>query len=329
MISVILTHINLIPGMQYLQAFMLPLFALLSGYLLPSSIPSWSSILTKKGLHLLTPYFLIGLISLLYWRLFLQNLPVFHEFFQPTSELVLALLTGHDLVFNGPLWYLFELFLAFLWWRMTAGANRYTVGLGLIFLFSKYIISRLLDGQRMFAPLPLSLYLVGYLHLGSFLKTKQAFLMRIPVWMTAIIFFVVVSFNGAVNLYALTLNNIFLFLIGSISGSLIVINLSMTLEKYLHIPVVRLCSYCGEHSLALLTWHWPLLLTLNALLSIYGIFALFGGTSSLVHYNLPPHKDPLSLFIRFIFLILYLSWAVFGPLIIDFILNKRKHLIRI
>ena len=329
MLSVILTHVGLIPWTQYLHTFMLPLFAILSGYLIPTSTPTWSSFLTKKGLRLLVPYFFIGLISLLYWQIFLHNLPVFSEFIQPTSDLVLALLTGHDIVFNGPLWYLLALFLAFIWWRMSAWANRHTAELSFIFLISGYVFSRLIGERRLYVALPLSLFLAGYLHLGYLLKKNQVYLMKIPVWAAVLTFVIVTSINGSVNFYALTLGNPVFFFLGSLSGSLIVIHLSTALQNYLHTPAARFCSYCGERSLALLLWHWPLLLTLNALLSIYGIFAFFGGTPSLVHCSLPPRTDPLSLFVRSIFFIVYFNWAVLGSLILDFIFRKRRYLARI
>lgn len=227
-LMVVLTHVGMIPGISVFQTIQLPLFALISSYFIPEVVSK--DYILKKISRLLLPYFLVGIISLLFWIIFLQNFSVFSDisvsFYDGTKTLILGL----PLVFNGPLWYLPTIFLSYLFYSLINLMHQpnWKVGLFLIF-FGSYLVSGNFVYLK-YMSIDIAVLFAGYQLLGKkffgfdpkpYLFAKNyKFISYLSLFVLFILLMLINKKNDpAIDLYGRNLGNPFLYTVTSLLGS--------------------------------------------------------------------------------------------------------------
>lgn len=254
----------------FLYTIHIPLFLLLSGFFERKRFHCGSYIFTIFK-RLYVPYALIVMIDFTAYTIIYRP-SVIHV----TIPHMLRALVGLDLVYDIPIWFLFCLFIVkvlFQVFNMVRHVKLKVVFLvvvlmcGIVYMYLTEYIGFI--GNRYYAvyaiPPVLTYYIIGYNSKGIIKYPFKCFtgdnlfekaLLMLLSFCCLIATFVTSWINGDVGVLGCHFGNVFLFMLGSLTGSYGIIILVSFLASLKRKP--RLISYFGEHSLAVQVTHFYL-----------------------------------------------------------------------
>jgi acyltransferase len=264
-------HENEIPKilLKYIYSFHVPLFFFSSGLIyLPHRYPSFKSFVIDKVRHLLVPYFILSLLTYVFW----VAAEPFRDVKTPHGEIlmqVIGIAISSNGIFwmahNPPMWFLTCLFVVFIIFhalqrcslRLPEASASWAFCLAVLLLSilgkldSAYLMFRLPWGIDV-ALTGTSFFALGFLakkKLSSSSSTRIDFgstLLLVILGACSILFS---QMNDFVNLSFNRLGNYFYFYAAGISG----IGFCILISKL--IPPNRILNYVGLNSLAILALH--------------------------------------------------------------------------
>lgn len=239
---------------SYIRGIYVPLFFVLSGYLIRLDNLNIQKAISKKAKSLLRPFGVVYMFSFAVSVLLAAlGIGVKHEF--EWSNFLNPLFS--KTFFNGPLWFLLALFWAFALFFLAAKASRgklqllslLTIFIGGVgfYLSHTSIVLPLFMGQGMVA---CPMLMIGYLiksYIIRFLISSKSLSLA-----TLIVGALVYAFAGTeLCMQTNTYDGYFLqMLLGVFGGSMAFICFSLLLEK-----VLPFAEYCGKYSLIVLCFH--------------------------------------------------------------------------
>lgn len=249
-ILVVLGHMHIDPlARDFIYAFHMPLFFIVSGYLFtPSLDNSYKKHVLKDAKRLLIPYLFFGVLSVLIFTTaeFLMSLwrgiPAFDTLvlLKSLAGVLLGngLSTDYTVVRNGSLWFLPALFFTCILYRAISKCKEGTKILCCIVAVVLVMWFKRRDEFPSFslgsALLALPLFYVGTLfrraRMIGFLKGHRLFDIAFSL-VCLVILCLVVRWNGHVEMYVFQYNNIGLFFVGGIVGTAWIFSLCVLLDK--------------------------------------------------------------------------------------------------
>jgi fucose 4-O-acetylase-like acetyltransferase len=250
-ILVILGHQSIPDSIKiHIYSFHMPLFFIVSGFLLSfGKEDSFNKFLGKKAKSILWPYLYISILSWLYWLLIGRNFGADShlnvEWWVPLLGTLYGSDQGYFLVHNYALWFLPCLFLSEIIFYF---AMKLRVKLRIVVFLITGIMGYALSIVNLSLPWSAdtafsAILLIGFGYLigKREANTKRRLLSLIPFLILASL--VSSSLNGRVDMNSNSLGNPFLFYIGAISGSLIVLLFSKQIGSF------RPLDFIGRESL--------------------------------------------------------------------------------
>ncbi len=249
---------------KVLSLFCIPLFFMVNGYLFSPSryLYNFSGLVKRRLVNLIVPYFSACLLSYIYW-LTTSHVGHYKEgiiWFEP----LLGFLNGNvGHLINFPLWYLTCLFSAQILFCLTQRLlTRYKlrlsfqVGFYLVLGLTGYLISKIA-----YLPWGLDIAFTVQLFLFIGLKFKEHKVLENmkPVSMYTVgialifIFTLVIDYNQIVSVATRDYNNLLMFYVGGVTGSILILNLVRMASKYRFI--VNPLTFIGSKSLSILIFH--------------------------------------------------------------------------
>ena len=272
MILVIFAHVNYTPELLVLiYSFHMPLFFLISGMLYnKDKYPDFKSFLKRRVKTLIIPYVYFAFFSIVYVfiseKMFPQlfDIPA-EKYIQYLIQIVISNWSGTHA--NEPLWFVLCLFLVEILYFFIS-RNKVRVIISVCFFLSccGWVLesgmlnfdNKLLPWSLDSALFALSFYAIGNLSSGFVQNTIR----RIKenrygnvICIGLIILFVIVwlpptLMNGKITMGSKILNNGFLLYLNGVLGSIIVLLISILLEKS------KFLAYCGRNSFVLMASHY-------------------------------------------------------------------------
>lgn len=257
---VILGH-NENPLTNYIYSFHMPLFFLLAG-IFHSSKSEYSIFLKNKTKALLVPYFSFSIILFLFWMVIgrkfgeatIKNTPISHSLF---GILIGRSIDGISSTEWGPsLWFLPCIFLtANLFYFIGKLSKKYIVLINILFIGLNIILSRVLTIDLPWSlpivSIALPFYSFGYLFKDKIQEKKIDSKYLLGTLLLFILSVLTHKTNGKIEMSENEYNNILLFLLAGVSGSLFLINIVKLIpsEKF------KWMSFLGVNTLILLAFH--------------------------------------------------------------------------
>lgn len=285
---VVLLHVHCTPeATVYISAWRLPMFFIVSGYLFTyRKNPSQKQFIGKRSRQILFPYFWISMIAWVAWVLVLrhygEDANLNREWYLPFKGVFTGIppMIIHDI----PLWS----FLSFFIVEIVFYPVGRTLTATIITVFMAFVTGAVLNAfipQETMSRLPLALgpsvtglgfYALGHLwRLINDGGKSNRLLFSWPALIIALILFIVTArANGIVEFYICRFNNYPLFIISSVSGSIVAISL-----------MNRLANAIGSNRFVRFVSNGTLLICGFHLL----VFALIKGIALLV-FGLEPHE---------------------------------------
>lgn len=262
----VLAHLSIPENLYvFINSFHMPLFFILSGYLLSAktlSIPL-KAFFAKKAKTLLIPYSIFVVITFLFWYFIGRK---FGENMQPESNTVkyiigaaLAIPSKEFMEFNLPIWFLPSLFCSeIIFYLVHKYCKNYSFILFILIFGLGIFIT-----ENHFARLPygldVSLFSLVFIYFGYYLKEKNLIDKYIihPSLLykgiTFIVFFALTvyisSINDTVLMYQCKMGNYLLFFIGAISGTIIILSVSSIIKEY------PFFNFYGRNTIIILGFH--------------------------------------------------------------------------
>ena len=255
--------------------FYMPIFFILAGMTFRYKPEErFGSFVKKKAKRLLVPYFGYNLFLFLFF--FLKNDLLAGQVSAESFFPLLGILYSRNCLFpmdspanvyfmqilNAPTWFLTGMFVSYLlfWLVMKAaeGKLRTAVYLNFGVLLAAVLVHYLCPVLLPWS-LDCALYAVSFLLFGKVLSEKGIVerLYRKPgaVLLLAAVFAVLSWLNGSVNMSVADYGrSMILYLIVGCAGSLLVMVLSLFLEKHMG-PLAKACGFLGRHTLPVLCLH--------------------------------------------------------------------------
>lgn len=266
---VVLLHVHCTPEVTlYIDAMIMPLFYILSGYLFTyQNNPLQKQFIVKRSRQILFPYFWIGMVGWVAWVLVLRHYgddaSLNLEWYMPLKGMFTGVTTllYHDV----PLWSLLSFFIVEMFFYPLGRTLTTTIIVALVAFGASACLSEFVPQETM-CRLPLalgpSLVGLGFYALGHIwrLFNEGSKLNRLlfgwPVMIVAVVLFVITArANGIVEFYICKFNNYALFMISSVTGTIVAVWLMNLLAKAIGSNrVVRFISngtliICGFHLL--------------------------------------------------------------------------------
>lgn len=266
---VVLLHVHCDPIVtRYINALIMPLFFILSGYLFTyQRNPSHKQFVIKRSRQILFPYLWIGLVAWAAWVVVLRHYGEDANIEQPWYLPLTGLFAGISplLIQDIPLWSLLSFFVVEMAFYPTGRTISTTIAVVLMSFILSAIITSMVP-QETLSRLPLvlgpSLTGLGFYALGHLWREISdggkfnRYLFSWPVLIVALVLFIVSGgANNNVEFYICKFNNYGLFLVSSVSGSIAAISLMNLLAKAIGTnKFVRFVSngtliICGFHLL--------------------------------------------------------------------------------
>jgi fucose 4-O-acetylase-like acetyltransferase len=253
-----------------IYSFHVPLFFILSGYLLKTN-RSWIAQIRHSVRSLLIPYFGFAAVSVIYYVIFPANImEIIPKFFFWRGETI----------WNEPLWFLFTLFvvdlIAYTLLCCLSALNKkphtipyHTILTALTIgaLTMGYLIYWLRPPALSYFGLDKALCLLGFYLLGYLLRKTQFVDVVIPkvtkgIWIGLFMFSCIIAlifnWNNNISVYFLDLNNYFVFLTTSILSSICLI--AVTQDITVHHSLKSVSRYTifimGTHYMFIPVYMW-------------------------------------------------------------------------
>lgn len=277
MLLVVMGHVEYIsaPIRQYITSFHMPLFFLISGFLILEKADmnkKFIELAKRKARSLLVPYAVFSVLSFVIEgsRLLIKDLDGWSGLFRQLYQ---------SLCFQGvsTLWFLPALFIGevlFIWIRKHC-SHIWTVVLVAFTVVAVYFLnnaeqtmyqlhSESLKWSMLHDVLSMllrnifcvGLVAVGY-YAGKLIKyyAGRSLLDSGIGILLLILTGVIVRVNGGVDLRAMQLGNLLFYLLGAVCGSLGILLLCRDIERSPILPVSRICEYYGRNSLIVMATH--------------------------------------------------------------------------
>jgi len=253
-------------GLLFINSFHMPLFFILSGYLLSCSKYNLQSFAKRKAQTLLIPYLFFAVVSFLFWYFAGQKLIERESGVNPVKYLygiLLAIPSKEYLGFNIPIWFLPSLFCTeMIFFIYQKYIKRYTL-IFCVFLFIVGTILKLYAGCRLPYGLDVGLFTILFLYSGYLLRKNNqiiTYMQRLkPVLKYAgiiasgLLTYWFALLNGSsgnhVSVYTLQFYNYPVFLCSAFSGIIFTIMLSVS------IPSHSLFRFFGRNTIVILGFH--------------------------------------------------------------------------
>ncbi len=274
-ITVLLGHLTIPQGLaSFVNAFHMPLFFFISGYLFSVKDYSLKEFTIHKARTLLIPFLFLGFITFLFW-------PVKEQFNKEIIEenllnyligFIYAPASKEFLGFNIPLWFLPSLFLTeIIMFLMIRYIKRY------LFLFSCLLFGiGIILNETVHFRLPWGLdtscFSVIFLYLGYVVRKKdilnkylleKGLLIKLAMLFislaSTILFIWLNEIDTAVSYYSLYYNNYAFFLLAALSGILFSFCLDIL------IPSSWILNFYGRNTIVLLGLHLMVFAILKAM----------------------------------------------------------------
>ncbi len=259
---VVFAHICTNPYINRLiYNFHMPLFFFISGITIYYSLNKNENFFVfakKKFKSIMIPYFVFSILSFWYWFIIERTI---------RNQLDISVLDNFINIFlmkidmdlytpNVVLWFLPCLFVVCILFYLMMKVKK---GRSLLFLLC-FILGYVLNINNLILPFTLetSLMMVTFVYLGYLFKCKDfKAINSIFVNILLIILFVVIFFLGnKVNILCHEYGNILMFIIGSLSGIILTLNLSLLFTKSK--KLMGIFKYIGMNSLVIMCIHEPL-----------------------------------------------------------------------
>ena len=253
-------------SLMAMYEFHMPFFFIMAGYLLNfekwGGVENYKAFALKLFKRLLVPYYLAEILWYPIW--FLAGHIMGHEAYirneslTPLNALLGIFIGNGNLLALVPLWFLPALFFSELIFLKVH--NRFGKAAPEIFLLIIFGLIHLgyLIGKIFFLPLGLDVALtVQGLLLAGVLIRKYNVLERLTRRHCLIllnVFALVLLFNGKISMNARNYGELFLFYLGGISGTLLVMKFSIWISN-VDGKFCALMKYCGRQSLFVMTAH--------------------------------------------------------------------------
>lgn len=262
-IIIIHTHCNF-TLVSIINAFVLPLFFIISGYLFTyDRNPKFLPFAKKRFKQLMIPYLAISALAYIVWWFFLKNYGETIdnvEWYEPIVGTILGY--PSKMPHNTPLWALFTFFVVEIIYYPFGKNKKLSWLIPTICILTSFILyifypNILTSLPLSFGTVVISIFYYGLGHLWSSNKQLNKYILSpftLPLFI--ILFIFLFSENSATNYYICDYSNMPLFVAGSISGALIIINLSYQLSKIGTPKIIKYISnstliVCGIHLLVL------------------------------------------------------------------------------
>jgi len=264
---VALAHLPVPSGVSaFINSFHMPLFFLISGYLLKTDDISPKDFVRKKFRTLLVPYFAFVLISFVFWyfagRKFGEDALSGYDIKKYLMGIFLVIPSKEYLGFNLPMWFLPSLFCAeVLLYQIRRLKDKYAF-LIVVICFAFGILLHEIHFFRLPWGLDVCLFSMFFIQTGKWLRNKnliEKYLVGISLPVKILVSLVCLGiciyvsqlnhFAEPVYVYKCQFNNYLLFLVGAFSGSLFVLYLSDCL------PHIGLMNFFGRNTLLIMSFH--------------------------------------------------------------------------
>ena len=244
---------------NYIYTFHMPLFFLLSGLLIKDNTMSmpFGDYIKKQANTLLVPFFFFGLLTYLAWVLVLRHHGVDSEYGVHPLKPLFGMFYGTGINYffqhNVPLWFFCGLFTTkILFYFIYKIKKTFIYIIALIFSCCLGLIFRQFLPMRLPWSIDVALISVIYCAIGYWIK-KRELLTKTPfVYLFSVCLFlhlICLYFNGRIDMMTGRYNNIVLFYLGGVSGSLFWISIAQK------IPKMKLISLVGQNSLFIFVLH--------------------------------------------------------------------------
>lgn len=264
---VALAHLPVPNGVSaFINSFHMPLFFLISGYLLKTDGILQKDFVLKKFRTLLIPYFVFVLISFVFWyfagRKFGEDALAGYDIKKYLMGIFLVIPSKEYLGFNLPMWFLPSLFCAeVLLFQIRRLKDKYAFPV-VVVCFAFGILLHEIHLFRLPWGLDVCLFSMFFIQTGKCLRSKnliEKYIVGISLpakILTSLVCLGICIYvshlnnlAGPVYVYKCQFNNYLLFLVGAFSGSLFVLYLSDCL------PHIGLMNFFGRNTLLIMSFH--------------------------------------------------------------------------
>ncbi len=265
---IIMAHLNIpyYPRL-FIGSFRMPLFFILSGYLISSRQYDFIHFVKRKAKTLLIPYAFFVFVSLSFWYFFGRNYgqqTVSKDHLQQyIIGAIFSIPTNKYMGFNLPIWFLPSLFFTEIMFYLCRRYCKKTSFLVCCFCFALGIfLKEIFPFCRLPFGLDVSVFALLFIYIGYWLRKKQLIEryvsnIKFPLKICFVILFGLLTFyiasindtNGPISMVHRTFNNYFLYFAGAFSGSLFLIFVSNC------IPNHHLFHFYGRNTIIILGFH--------------------------------------------------------------------------
>ncbi|MCK1998541.1 acyltransferase family protein [Psychrobacillus psychrodurans] len=246
---------------EILRGFRMPLFFMVSGYLFSSSkyLGNTKKLVIDKTRTLIIPYISFCFLSAGIWILLLILNKQEIAWGQPLIGMLYG--NGNWIVENTPIWFLVCLFSAFIIFNIIL---KISIRLSLLSKTVLFIVLGVIGygvSRIIWMPWSFDIALVAllFMYIGNILKEKRIlYNHKMMLTLTSIslcMFIAVLIFNVPADMNNRVYGNVFLFYIGGISGSLLILFISKYLLTKVKL-IYSVLSYLGRQSILILGLHF-------------------------------------------------------------------------
>lgn len=267
--SVVLLHTHCVPAVSvYINAYVMPLFFFLSGFLFSfERNPEYVPFVKKRFRQIVMPYLWINIITYLAWVLLLRHFGTSEDdgivWYRPLAAIFAGL--PSLLIHNVPTWSLLAFFVTEVMFyplaKSTGGKGAWAGAIALaVACVLYYTVPEEMMNLLPFAIGPAIMGLAFYA-LGYFCRQIRLIGRKNRIWFDLALFiasglgfYYVATLNGHTMFYIYDFGNFWLFCIGGILGICIFVCASRLMSKAGNPRIVRFVSYgtlliCGFHLL--------------------------------------------------------------------------------
>lgn len=271
-ILVVFAHVNYTPEvLVFIYSFHMPLFFLISGMLFDKNkYPDFISFFKRRIKTLFIPYVIYEVISII-WLYISERL--FSDIYQVTKEeyieffkqIFISNWSGTHV--NQPLWFVPCLFLVeILYYFISKMKKSFRIPICIVFVGIGWILesgflpfdNKLLPWSLDSALFALGFYAIGNLaskylkeYIGKINRSKYRMILYTEIFLLCMLLWIPLTMmNGKITLGSKILGNGFLLYINGILGTMMILVISVLLEKN------RFLIYCGRNSFLIMATHY-------------------------------------------------------------------------
>ena len=248
----------------YIATFHMPLFFMLSGLFHPSTL-SFSTFAKRRARQLIIPYFCFAIILFLFWLIVGKGMGMSSNQDVSVMESFMGIFTAtridgfSNIGWGGTMWFLPCLFVVCCMYHLIASCSKkdiilFNIGSVLLGMTLMRIFHIRLPWSFITALIALPFYTFGNLFRQYILDTKphRSNCKDIIILLTfSLTSYLLGARYGMINMVSNRYYNLFLFFVGGIAGSLVLINLL----KFIKAGHWKLINFLGMNTLVILAFH--------------------------------------------------------------------------